>query len=265
MIFSDRVKLHHLDNTEGFGLCSVGVAIIGASAIGAGASIYSAGKAADAQRDAANSSINAQMQMYNRMRSDLSPYIEAGTQTLGDLQSQLPYLTSQVKPLDAAGLENLPGYQFTRDQGLRAAQNALTSTGLGRSGAAVKAADRFNTGLAQQTYNTQANYVTNLDLANRQNTYNRLMGIVGVGQNAAAGVGNAGVQTGQGVGNAFVGAGNASAAGYNAMGQAVGNAASGAASGYGFNQLMNNNNSSGGLYNAGSNPGWFPSNAWYNQ
>lgn len=217
-------------------------AILGASAIGAGASIYGANKAADAQTKAAMAGINAQNAMFHSMRNDLSPYMRAGEDALTNLQGRLPFLTSPIAPLDQEGLERTPGYQFTRDQGLRATQNALTATGLGRSGAAVKGASRFAAGLADQTYMNQANYTTNLELANRQNAYNRLMELVTRGQNAAAGVGSAGVATGQGISNNLIGAGNAQAGAYMAGANAIGNAGN-QISGYAmFQQMMNRGN-----------------------
>ena len=54
-----------------------------------------------------------------------------------------------------AGLEQTPGYQFTLSQGLKSTQNAAAARGLGVSGAALKGADTFATGLANQTYNQQ--------------------------------------------------------------------------------------------------------------
>lgn len=242
MIYSDKIRNLAEPNLEEFGLCSVGVAILGSAAIGAGATIYGASKGADAQRDAARMAVDAQTSMYMRQRNDLAPYMSAGAQSLEELQGRMPFLTSPIAPLDQEGLDRTPGYQFTRDQGLRATQNALTATGLGRSGAAVKGASRFATGLADQTYMNQASYTTNLELANRQNAYNRLMELVTRGQNAAAGVGSAGVATGQGISNNLIGAGNAQAGAYMAGANAIGNAGN-QIGGYAmFQQMMNRGN-----------------------
>lgn len=247
MIYSEKTRFGLPDDPEGFGLCNVGVAILGSAAVGAGATVYGASKAADAQTKAAMAGINAQNAMFYSMRNDLSPYMRAGEGALSDLQSRLPFLTSSIAPLDMEGLENLPGYRFTREQGLRGTQNALTASGLGRSGAAVKGAARFATGLADQTYRDQANYATNLELANRSNTYNRLMEIVRGGQNAAAGVGSAGVQTGQGISNNLIGAGNAQAGSYMAGANAIGGAAN-QIGGYAMLQQLLQNNNQGGIY-----------------
>lgn len=226
----------------------VGVAILGSAAIGAGASIYAANTAADAQTEAANNAINAQMSQYNRMRNDLSPYMTAGTDALADLQARLPFLTSPIV-MDQANLEKTPGYQFVLSQGLRANQNALTATGLGRSGAAVKAADRFATGLADTTYQNQ---FTNENV-NRTNAFNRLMALVQGGQSAAAGTGAAGITTGQGAANNLIGAGNAQAGAAMATGNAIGNAANSFGSYALLNSLINKGGAASGMY-AGGNP-----------
>ena len=73
----------------------------------------------------------------------------------------------------------------------------------------MKGAANFASGLAQNTLTQQAN----LYYQNQANAYNRLMGLAGLGENAAAGSG----QIGQGylntTSNALTGAANASAAG----------------------------------------------------
>src|SRR5712671_4414683 len=160
----------------------VGTAILGGSAVSAAATAYGANKAAGAQTDAANQAAQTQMAMYNRTRQDLSPYRNAGSADLATLQGELPFLTSPIK-MDEATLEQTPGYQFTRNQGLKAVQNSAAARGLGASGAALKGAATFATGLADQTYQTQFN----LENTNRSNAYNRLMGLVNVGARAAAG------------------------------------------------------------------------------
>lgn len=225
----------------------VGVAILGSAAIGAGASIYAANQASDAQRDASNNAIATQTFFQNRMRNDLMPYMTQGQESLDELKARLPFLTSAIN-MDQATLEKTPGYQFNLGQGTRAAQNALTATGLGRSGAAVKAATRFATGLADNTYQNQFNN----ENTNRTNAFNRLLSLVQGGQNAAAGVGAAGIQTGQGIAGSQIGAGNASAAASMATGNAIGNAANSVGSFALLNSLMNaKSGGSRGMYGGG--------------
>jgi hypothetical protein len=54
-----------------------------------------------------------------------------------------------------AQLEATPGYQFTLQQGLESTQNSAAARGLGNSGAALKGAATYATGLANQTYQNQ--------------------------------------------------------------------------------------------------------------
>lgn len=130
-------------------------------------------------------------------------------------------------------LENTPGYQFTLNQGLKAAQNAATSMGLGQSGPAIAGAADYASGLASTTYQQQfQNY-----WENNMNLYNMVAGLVTTGQNAAAGVGTAGIQAGANVGNALMGGANALAAGRVGAANAWGGALGGVA-GAGNNAMM---------------------------
>lgn len=137
----------------------------------------------------------------------------------------------QGPALDASGiqkyLESLPGYQFTRDQGIRNVTNSLTSKGLGGiSGAMAKGIARFVTGLADQTYGEQLN---------------RIGGAVGMGQSAAAQTANFGSQAASGASGALVGGANAQAQGITgaANANAAGTIGAANAIGSGANSLAN--------------------------
>jgi len=183
----------------------VAVAIVGSAAVGAGASIIGADKQASATRDASAQ----QMAMYQQTRKDLLPYNNAGQSALSQLQGQLPQLTAPIT-MDEATLRNTPGYQFNLQQGLKSVQNGAAARGLGVSGASMKGAASYATGLADSTYQNQFNNAN----TNQTNAYNRLMGIVSTGANAASQTGNYGTQTAQSIGNNTIQGGNAQAAGY---------------------------------------------------
>jgi len=153
--------------------------------------------------------------MYKKTRSDLEPYREAGERYSDELERRMPFLTSPIE-MTQENLEKTPGYQFTRAQGLKAVQNAAAARGLGVSGAALKGASTFATELANNTYKDQFA----LENTNRTNAYERLKGLVTVGQNAAAQTATAGTAAAGTAANAQIGAGNAQAAAYNAMGAA---------------------------------------------
>lgn len=197
----------------------VATAIVGSAVIGAGASIYSSSQAADAQVEANQQGIDAQQRMYQQTRSDLTPYRETGKDALDYLRTG-GYFTSPII-LTKEWLESTPGYQFTKEQGLKATQNSAAARGLGVSGAALKGAANFATGLADNTYKTQFD-VANI---NQTNAYNRLKGLVDTGKDAAVQTGTAGSGAANQISSLSTGQGNAQAAAWNNVGTQVGNAA----------------------------------------
>lgn len=205
----------------------VATAIIGSAVVGAGASIAGSSaqasatsKASKAQQDAQKYAADIQKEMYDTTRSDLLPYNTAGQNATNQLTSQLSSLTSPIR-MDQSTLENTPGYQFNLTQGLKSVQNSAAARGLGTSGAALKGAASYATGLADSTYQQQFNN----ELASRQNAYNMLSGVAQLGENAAAqtgaygtqtatSIGNQAVTTAGNIGNNIIQGGNAQAAGY---------------------------------------------------
>ena len=193
------------------GSISIPTAMLIGTAATAGTSALSAinAKSAGASQLAAGQQASqSALDQQAQVRSDLSPYRDAGTNALTTLQSRLPGLTSPFNP-DMATLQNTPGYQFTRDQGLLGVQNAASARGLGVSGSALKDAAKYATGLADNTYQTQFN----IDQANKTNAYNKLMGLVGAGQTSAAQTGLYGTQATQNANNFLTSGAAASAAG----------------------------------------------------
>lgn len=182
----------------------VAAAVAGSAVVGAGASAYAANKAAKAQTSAATQATDAQRQMFDITQGNLQPYNQAGTNASNLLTQRLPDLTAPIK-MDQATLEQTPGYQFNLTQGLKGVQNSAAARGLGTSGAALKGAAGYATGLADSTYQNQ---FSNANI-NNTNSYNRLLQLAGLGENAAAGVGNAATATGASIGNNIIGAGNA--------------------------------------------------------
>ena len=194
----------------------VATAIVGSAVIGGAVQAYSANKAASAQTGAANAAIGVQKDIFNQTQQNLSPYIQEGNTATNQLNAQLPNLTSPIK-MDEATLEGTPGYQFNLTQGLKATQNSAAARGLGVSGAALKGASTFATGLADNTYQNQFNNAN----TNQTNAYNRLKGLIDTGANAAGGLATVGANTGANIGSNIVGAGNAQAAAANATGAGI--------------------------------------------
>lgn len=198
----------------------VATAIVGAGVVGAASTVYTSGKAADAQVQAANIAAQTQLRMYNQTRSDLAPYRQMGEDAYATLQPKLKDLTDGVS-IDPNVLKDSDYYRFAESQGLKTAQNSAAARGLGKSGAALKGATSFAEGLATGTYKD----AFNMAVTNQTNTFNRLKSLIDTGQNASAQTGSAGTAAATGAASAQIGAGNAQAAGYNAAGGAIANAA----------------------------------------
>lgn len=151
------------------------------------------------------------------------------------------------------GFEATPGYAFQRDQGTSAIDASAAARGMLRSGATLKAQERFGQGIAAQEYN---NYL------------NRLSGISGVGQastgqigalgtSVAGQIGNNALMGGQGAANSALAGGAARASAYNSMGSAINNLAGnalGAAAFGGYLSPSGGGNSWAGQYSSGWRP-----------
>jgi len=175
----------------------IGAAIAGAGVAaavgGVASSVIGAGAAKSAAKTEANAANNAaalQEQAGQQAVGLLQPYANEGQVGINALNGELSYLDTPYTPTEAQ-LEATPGYQFANDQGLQATQNSAAAQGLGVSGAALKAASAYSTGLAQQTYAQDASIYQQ----NQSQIGNLLTGIVANGQNAATS--QAGALTGQ--------------------------------------------------------------------
>lgn len=241
---------------------AVGIGTAVAGVAGSAMSSSAANSAANTQANAANNASALQWQQFQQMQQNLRPYMQLGSSSIPGLQSQLGQLGNMnfsFNPTESQ-LEQTPGYQFTLQQGLKGVDNAASAKGLNLSGAQMKGIGQYTTGLADQTYQQQyqnalQNFMTNYGVSSDQ--YNRLSGLVGLGQNAAAGVGNAGLQTANTAGNYLTSGANAQAAGTigsaNAINSGLGSVAQG---GLLYSLLKQGNSGSiyGNAYNGFDNP-----------
>lgn len=218
----------------------VSAAVVGGAVIGGVASNAAADKQANAAGKAADMSADAAAQM----RADLGPYTSLGNQAINPLWSAMGYIvnpdgTISVNPnatlqqqfsFNPQDLQTTPGYQFALQQGMRQVNNSAASRGLGLSGAQLKGATSFATGLADQTYGNQFNralsqFNTNYQVAS--NNVNNLQNLVNTGQNSAAQTGQAALSGANNAGNYLTQGANAQAAGImgtaNAVNSGVGN------------------------------------------
>jgi hypothetical protein len=187
--------------------------------LGAGSSLFGSSQASKAAKSAAD----LQTQQQARTTASLQPYNTAGQSAVGSALSlaQSPrgggpdYITQAAGALPGqmsqSELEATPGYQFNLSQGLKATQSAAAARGLGVSGAALKGASTYATRLADSTYqnqfnNAQQRFSDILGLntgqqGNITNQFNRLSGVAGLGENAAAGTGQMGTAAAATAGN----------------------------------------------------------------
>lgn len=198
----------------------IGGATLASGALGAGSSKKAGDKSASAAKDAANK----QLMMYLQTRSDLQPFVGAGAGTLPALNALAlsgptgggpDYITQAAgeRPgqMTQAELEQTPGYQWVLGQGLKATQSAAAARGLGVSGAALKGAATYATGLANKTYKDQFDLqqqrftdLINLNTGQQdqlKNQWGRLYDTARLGEGAAAGVGTAGANAASAAGN----------------------------------------------------------------
>lgn len=177
--------------------------MLGGAVIGAGASIISGNKAANAQTKAAQLGVDEQRRESEQARTDLAPWRTAGGGAL-DVLSRVYGLNGQAP--DQSAFTASPGYNFRFNEGIRGIDRGAAARGLLHSGAGVKAEENFGQGLASQEFG---------------NWSNTLQGIAGMGQGAA----NATVQSGQNAANnitqAYGQAGNARASSYLTTGSAI--------------------------------------------
>jgi hypothetical protein len=184
--------------------------------------------------------------------------MDLGSSYINPLKAALsnPTLTQQFSAPTEAEAQATPGYQFTLNQGLKATQNSAAARGLGTSGAALKGASTYATGLADSTYNdvySRALQTYNTNYNTASNNVNRLQSVVGSGQNAAAGLGSLGAQTANSIGNTLTSAANASASGTIGSANALSSGLSSIANGASTYALLSNN--AGSTSNAGTTTG----------
>lgn len=187
---------------------------LGASGLLSGlGSLFGSSQSSSAAKEAAQTELS----IYEQNAANLSPYNTAGQSVLPSLetaasaQPSTNYLakaaaSQPTSMLTEAGLQQAPGYQFQLNQGLKAVQSANAAKGLGVSGASLKGAATYATGLADSNYQnmfndyqTQFQNYLNLNTAaqsNLTNTFNRLSGVASLGEGAAAQTAAQGTQAG---------------------------------------------------------------------
>lgn len=177
----------------------ISMALMGGGSLISGlGGILGAGQQASASRAAGNQNAMLQaiamqqaQQRFGEAQKGLQPYMTGGASAFDLL---LKYLQGGAEGIGGGGsslisnfaptmerLEQTPGYQFIRSQGLKAAQNSAAGKGLGSSGNALQAGVDYAENLAGTTFQQQLeNY-----LKQNAQAFNMLMGPAGTGAQAA--------------------------------------------------------------------------------
>jgi len=137
-------------------------------------------------------------QRFDQSRQDFSPFMEAGRDSLSQLQ--------QVNSGNYTGFYDSPDYQGALDQGIEAMNRRQASVGNLASGGSSADLNAFAQQLASQ---------------NLGNYRASLMGVSQLGANMTSNMGQLGQGYTEMQGNALLGQGNARASGYQAMGNAL--------------------------------------------
>ena len=162
-----------------------------------------ASQAAGAQTQASQEAIAEQRRQFDAMRALLQPYTEAGLPALQQQQALLGLAGPEAQQAAISAIENQPGFQSMLQQGENAMLQNASATGGLRGGNLQGALAQFRPQMLSQAI---------------QDQYSRLGGMTALGQQSAAGVGTAGMQTGRGIADLLGQMGAARAGGY--LGQA---------------------------------------------
>jgi len=189
------------------GAAIAGIAVGGATLISGMAQADAAKSAASTQAGAAQGGIEEQRRQFDAVQKLLQPYTEAGP---GALEQQQAFLGLRGPEAERAAIERISGgetYKALAQQGEEALLQRASATGGLRGGNIQAALGQFRPQLLSSLIEQQ---------------YGRLGGMTSLGQQSAAGVGTAGLQTGVNVSNLLGQQGAAQAGAEIAQGRAFG-------------------------------------------
>jgi len=187
----------------------VAAAVVGSTIVSGVIQSNAAKKASGQQAAAAGKGIAEQRRQFDALQVLMKPYVGTGTTALGQQAALIGVSGAEAQQTAINALQQGPEFTSLVQQGENAIlQNAAATGGL-RGGNVQGALAQFRPQVLSQLIEQQ---------------YNRLGGLSTMGQNAAVGVGNAGMQTGTNISNLLAQQGAAQAGGTLASGQAWGNA-----------------------------------------
>jgi hypothetical protein len=163
--------------------------IVGTTALAVGGQIIEGNAARDAagqQSAAAQVGIDEQRTQFDAIQKLLSPYVEGGQQAFGAQQELLGLQGQESQQAAIDQIQQSPQFQALEASGQNAILQNASATGGLRGGNVQGALAQFSPALLNQSINQQ---------------FQNLGGLAQAGQASAAGVGQAGLQTGGNVSN----------------------------------------------------------------
>ena len=158
-----------------------GLVVAGSTLIGGAIQSDAAGRAADAQSEASERGIAEQRRQFDAVRELLKPYVDVGPTALKQQQALIGLGGPEAEQAAIAALESGESFQAKVRQGEEAILQGASATGGVRGGNIQGALAQFRPAMLQSEIDRQ---------------YGRLAGLTTLGQQSAAGVGTAGIQTG---------------------------------------------------------------------
>jgi hypothetical protein len=190
------------------------------------ASAQGAMYAADIGLEATKEAIRAEREMFDISRDDLAPHRQFEKDLLAYRQNAVHRFATEL----GKNFETSPGYQFRLSEGLKAVDNSAAARGMTKSGAALKATQRFGEGLASSEYDTHINRLAALaGMEQSGATQSSAQGALATGQSIGNTTQAGGFQrasmyqaAGDSRANALLASGQAQAQGYAGVGSAIG-------------------------------------------
>ena len=161
-----------------------GLIVGGTQLVGGMMQADAAGDAAGMQAQASEAGIVEQRRQFDALRELLKPYVEAGTPALAQQQALLGMSGPEAERAAIERIQGGVGFQESVRQGEEALLQRASATGGLRGGNIQAALAQFRPALLRESIDQQ---------------YSRLGGMTSLGQQSAAGVGTAGMETGSAI------------------------------------------------------------------
>lgn len=152
-------------------------------------------------------------EMFDISRADMEPWRKEGASALRTLSGEMDDLSRAFTMDD---FQASPGYRFTMQEGAKALEGSAAARGGLLSGGTLKGLTQYGQDLASNEFNNAYNRFN----ADRDQRYNKLASLAGVGQTASQNMASAASNYGQSLSQNQIGLGNAAAASSIAQGNA---------------------------------------------